>query len=72
VARGALGLNSASSMNWGKANFLVRSRDKFAAHHFVVAVVDAPSDRQHAMNAILRMSSAHAGDIGAVATYPKN
>jgi len=69
---GALGLKSASSMDRGKGNFLVRSRDKFAAHNFIVAVVDAPSDRQQGMNAIFRMSDAHAGDIGAVATYLKN
>ena len=42
---GALGLKSASSMSWGAGNFLVRSRDKFAAHGFLVAVVDAPSDK---------------------------
>lgn len=68
---GALGLKSASSMKWGAENFLVRSRDKFAAHNFMVAVVDAPSDRQQGMNAIFRMSSAHAGDIGAVVAYLK-
>ncbi len=68
---GALGLKSASSMKWGAANFLVRTRDKFAAHNFMVAVVDAPSDQQQGMNAIFRMSGAHAGDIGAVAAYLK-
>jgi hypothetical protein len=66
---GVLGLKSASSE---AKNFLVRSRDKFAAHNFIVAVVDAPSDRHHGMNAIFRMSSAHADDIGAVAAYLKN
>ncbi len=68
---GALGLRSASSMKWGKGNFLVRTRDKFAAHNLMVAVVDAPSDRQKGMNAIFRMSGAHGGDIGAVAAYLK-
>jgi pimeloyl-ACP methyl ester carboxylesterase len=68
---GALGLNSASSMKWGAGNFLVRSRDKFAAHDFMVAIVDAPSDQRQGMNAIFRMSSAHADDIGAVAAYLK-
>ena len=66
---GRLGLQSASSMTWGAGNFLVRSRDTFAAHDFMVAVVDAPSDRPQGMNAIFRMSNAHAGDIGAVAAY---
>ena len=76
---GALGLKSTSSMKWGDTNFLVRTRDKFADHNFMVAVVDAPSDRQldnpskeqRGMNVIFRMSNAHAGDIGAVAAYLK-
>jgi hypothetical protein len=66
---GVLGLKTASS---GAANFLVRSRDKFAAHNFIVAVVDAPSDQQHGMTVMFRVSDAHAGDIGAVVTYLKN
>lgn len=68
---GALGLKSASAMNWGAGNFLVRSRDKFAAQGLMVAVIDAPSDRQNKMNAIFRMSKAHAEDIGSVAAYLK-
>jgi pimeloyl-ACP methyl ester carboxylesterase len=66
---GVLGLKTASSE---AANFLVRSRERFAAHNYIVAVVDAPSDRQRGMNAIFRMSDAHAGDIGAVVSYLKN
>ena len=68
---GALGLKSASSMKWGKGNFLVRMRESFAKEGFVVAVLDAPSDRPKGMNAIFRMSKAHADDIGAVAAYLK-
>jgi len=68
---GALGLKSASSMKWGAEGFLVRSRDKFADHHFMVAVIDAPSDQQSGMNPTFRMSGAHASDIGAVAAYLK-
>jgi hypothetical protein len=64
---GALGLSGAGAMKWGRDNFLVRVRDKFADHGFMVAVVDAPSDHQSGMNAIFRMGAAHAGDIGAVA-----
>ena len=66
---GALGLQSTSAMQWGVGNFLVRSRDKFAVHGLIVAVVDAPSDQQQGMTAAFRMASAHAGDIGAVAAY---
>jgi dienelactone hydrolase len=68
---GALGLKSASSMAWGAGNFLVRTRDRFAAHDLMVAVVDAPSDKRGGMNAVFRMRKAHAGDIGAVAAYLK-
>ena len=68
---GGLGLKSASTMKWGAGNFLVRSRDKFAAQNLMVAVIDAPSDRQDGMNAIFRMSGGHAADIGAVAAYLK-
>lgn len=68
---GALGLQGASAMKWGKGNFLVRTRDKFAAHNLMVAVIDAPSDQQKGMNGIFRMGAAHAGDIGAVAAHLK-
>jgi hypothetical protein len=68
---GALGLTSASKMNWGSGNFLVRMRNKFAAHGLMVAVMDAPSDHQKGMNGIFRMSGAHAGDISTVAEYLK-
>jgi pimeloyl-ACP methyl ester carboxylesterase len=64
---GALGLAGPGRMNWGSRNFLVRVRETFASHGLMVAVVDAPSDRQSGMNAIFRMGGAHAGDIGAVA-----
>ena len=43
----------------------------FAAKDLMVAVIDAPSDQQSGMNAIFRMGSGHAGDIGAVAAYLK-
>jgi dienelactone hydrolase len=68
---GALGLKNASAMTWGAGNFLVRTRDTFAAHNLMVAVVDAPSDQKGGMNAIFRMGRAHADDIGAVAAYLK-
>lgn len=68
---GALALKSASSMGWGEGNFLVRTRDKFAAFDLLVAVVDAPSDQQSGMNGIFRMGGQHASDISAVAAYLK-
>lgn len=52
-------------------NFLVRSREKFAAHDFMVAVVDAPADQELGMGPYFRLSDSHASDIGAVAEYLK-
>ena len=43
---GGLQLFPNGSMKWGEGNFLVRSRRLFAAQGLLVAVVDAPSDRQ--------------------------
>jgi len=49
-------------MQWGSKNFLVRTRKLFANHGFMVAVIDAPSDRKK-MNAIWRMGQKHTEDI---------
>ena len=43
---GGLQIRPDGSMGWGKGNFLVRTRQDFAAQGVAVAVVDAPSDRQ--------------------------
>lgn len=50
------------------SNFLVRTRDRFAAHGFMVAVVDSTVGK---MNATYRMDARHAGEIKAVADYLK-
>ncbi|MFN3743330.1 MAG: alpha/beta hydrolase, partial [Hyphomicrobiaceae bacterium] len=70
---GALGLKGPAAMAWGAQNFLVRTRDSFARQGLMVAVVDAPSDKQgpRGMNAVFRMGRAHANDIGAVVDYLK-
>ncbi len=68
---GALGLKSATSMRWGSANFLVRSRELIATRGLQVAVLDAPSDQQDGMKATFRMSAEHAVDIAAVAARLK-
>lgn len=52
-------------------NFLVRSREKFAGHGFMVAVIDVPSDQKGGMSPAFRVSKEHAIDIGAVADYLK-
>jgi pimeloyl-ACP methyl ester carboxylesterase len=75
---GALGLTSGSSLELGAedfdyaGNFLVRSREKFAGHSFMVAVVDTPSDHHDGMIPPFRISKDHAIDIGAVAEYMKS
>lgn len=46
---GNLKLSSVSgipSIGWGKNNFLVRTRNKFAEYGFMMAVVDAPFDKK--------------------------
>jgi pimeloyl-ACP methyl ester carboxylesterase len=49
-------------------NFLIRSRDKFAAAGFLVASVDAPSDHQEGLENF-RQTGEHAQDIAAVIAY---
>lgn len=50
----------------GHTNFLVRNRERFAAHGFVVAVVDAPSDRATDGLTLFRSTAGHAQDVQAV------
>jgi pimeloyl-ACP methyl ester carboxylesterase len=71
--KGALDLQGANSMNWGARNFLVRTRDKFLDNGFMVAVVDAPSDRQEKpwMLFGFRDSNEHVTDIDHVISYHK-
>src|SRR5690349_15492086 len=38
-------------------NFLVRSRERFAEHDFMVAVIDAPSDQPRGMSGSFRLSN---------------
>lgn len=49
-------------------NFLIRSRDKFAAAGFLVASVDAPSDHEEGLEGF-RSSAEEARDIAAVIAY---
>jgi len=49
-------------------NFLVRSRDKFAAQGFLTTVVDVPSDHASGLGEF-RSSSEHAADIAFVISY---
>lgn len=74
--KGALDLSSSfgsPSIGWGNNNFLVRTRDLFAEQGFIVAVVDAPSDRQskRGMKRGFRDSVEHVNDIDHVISYLK-
>ena len=72
--KGTLNLSSYSgspTIKWGKNNFLVRSRDMFAKHGFMVAVVDAPSDQKSKTGMLggFRSSMDHVKDIDLVISY---
>ena len=58
------------NFGWGAKNNLVRTRELYANQGYLVATMDAPSNRNR-MNAIWRMSEEHAEDINAVAKYLK-
>lgn len=72
------------SVGWGENIFVVRTRKDFAKRGFMVALVDAPSDKQSGGsgpiglntitkdNDIFRASIEHAQDIKAVASYLHN
>ena len=67
---GGLQIFPGGSFKWGEGNFLVRSRELFAEQQLVVAVVDAPSDRQRPPYlAGFRQTPEHAADIKAVIAW---
>lgn len=68
-SHGGLNLSSATTMKWGAGNFLVRARRHFVDQDLMVVVVDAPADKRNGMNAVFRMSNAHAQDIGAIVQH---
>ena len=69
---GGLRISSDGGFQWGEGNFLVRTRDGFAAQGLLVAVVDAPSDRQSPpyLNKF-RQTPEHVADIKAVIAWLK-
>lgn len=69
---GGLQITPSGSLKWGEGNFLVRSRQLFASHELLVAVVDAPSDRQHPPHLSgFRQRPEHVADIKAVIAWVK-
>lgn len=68
-----LQLNNGIVVIGKRGNFLVRSRNEFARHGFMVSVMDAPSDRNEGKGMIggFRASEDHASDIASVVNYLK-
>jgi predicted alpha/beta-hydrolase family hydrolase len=67
---GGLQLQDDGSMKWGNGNFLVRSRQMFADRGLMVAVLDAPSDRQSPpFLQGLRQQPEHVADVKAVIAW---
>jgi len=67
---GGLHIFPNGSFGWGEGNFLVRSRKLFADNGLLVAVVDAPSDRQNPPYlGGFRQRPEHAADIKEVIAW---
>ena len=69
---GGLQISPEGRFKWGEGNFVVRTRAMFAAQGLLVAVVDAPSDRQSPpyLNRF-RQTPEHVADIKAVIGWLK-
>lgn len=69
---GGLQITSSGIFKWGEKNFVVRSRQLFASHGLMAAVVDAPSDRQSRPHlGGFRQQPEHVADIKAVIAWLK-
>jgi len=69
---GGLQLSPDGTMKDLRGNFLVRSRDLFAAQNLAVAVIDAPSDRQSfPYLSSFRQTAEHVADVKAAIAWLK-
>ena len=68
---GGLQISPDGSMGWGAGNFLVRTREEFSSQRLLVAVIDAPSDRQSYpyLTSHLRQHADHAVDLKAAMAW---
>jgi pimeloyl-ACP methyl ester carboxylesterase len=67
---GALRISPSGDLGMGKGNFLIRTRQQWVDKGFVVAMVDAPSDRQsEPYMSGFRQTPEHATDIKAVIAW---
>jgi hypothetical protein len=71
---GGLAIQPDGTLNRGKGNFLVRTRQLFADQGFLVAVIDAPSDRQSGsfLEGGFRQTTEHVTDIKAVIAWTRS
>jgi pimeloyl-ACP methyl ester carboxylesterase len=67
---GGLQIAPDGTLKWGNGNFLVRTRQQFAEQGLLVAVIDAPSDRQSPpfLNSF-RQTSEHVADLKIVIAW---
>lgn len=71
-SHGGLQITGEDSFNWGKGNFLIRSREMFRDQGLLVIVVDAPSNRQSAPYLSgFRQTPEHVMDIKAVIAWAR-
>lgn len=69
---GGLQITPTGSFKWGARNFLVRTEELFASNGLMVAVIDAPSDRQDPPYlGGFRQKPEHVADIRAVIAWLK-
>jgi len=69
---GGLQISPDGSLRWGEGNFLVQTRKLFVSNGLMVAVVDAPSDRQSPpFLGGFRQTGEHVADIKAVIAWLK-
>jgi hypothetical protein len=67
---GGLQIGPSGDVRWGARNFLVRTRQQFASRGLLVAVLDAPSDRQEPPYlAGFRQTPEHVADVRAVIAW---
>lgn len=67
-----LQISQSGEFNWGKGNFVVRTRHQFVEQGLSVAVIDAPSDRQSPpFLGRFRQTPEHVADIKAVIAWLK-
>jgi len=69
---GGLQITSKGSFKWGESIFVVRSRKQFAENGLMVAVIDAPSDRQAPPYlGRFRQTPEHVADVKALIAWLK-